>query len=352
MKRIASELYNAGWQVTVLCPTVSDQEPPTDGIKYLTFSYPEPTRPIIRLLNSIRGAKTFRTYLKEHSYDVILDDVSPIPFFPAHLFHSEGTVNVMFLHVAYLDTTHTSKFISKSNVTTRIHSILPKINNPMIVCAGPATENKIRNELNYTKTDVLSPCVDIGEYEFTFNPDSKRILYLGRLTNRKNVSCLLDAWDELGEEFNTYTLTIAGTGPMEQSLKQQANHLDIDNIEFKGYVTEDEKKQLYNQSLLYVLPSRLEGYATVGLEALAAGTPVIGANTAGINDYIVSGETGYLFESDNPDHLAAMLRQALSAPTELEPLARNGRIVAENHSCESFGKKTDELFTQIINKEN
>lgn len=351
MKRIASELYNADWEVTVLCPKRNNQEPPNDGINYLTFSYPEPTRPITRLLNSVRGAKTFWSYMKEYAYDVVLDDVSPIPFFPAHIFHSEEAINVMFLHVAYLDTHHTSKLISKSNVTVKVHSHLSRINDPLIICAGPSTEDKIQKKLNHEKTDVLSPCVDTEKYEFTFNPNSRRILYLGRLTDRKNVSCLLNAWNEIQEEFHTYTLTIAGTGPKEQSLKQQSERLGIGNIEFKGYVTDREKKQLYNQSLLYVLPSRLEGYATVGLEALAAGTPVIGADTAGINDYIVSGETGYLFESDNPEHLAAMLRQALSAPKKLEQLAKNGRAVAENHSCEDFGKKADNIFTKIINNE-
>jgi glycosyltransferase involved in cell wall biosynthesis len=195
---------------------------------------------------------------------------------------------------------------------------------------------------------VLRPCIDLDEFEFEFDPSSKTILYLGRLGQRKNVSCLLEAWSLLEAKHPEYSLIIAGTGPEEERLQVLAAKLGVHNIEFRGFVSEREKVRLYERSLVSVIPSRMEGYVTTGLEAPACGTPVVGSDTYGIVDYITHRENGFLFTDDDPASLARVLGTVMAEPEELEEVARAGRRTAEDHSREMFGQRARTVFADLL----
>ncbi|PSP73874.1 glycosyl transferase group 1 [Halobacteriales archaeon QS_3_64_16] len=236
----------------------------------------------------------------------------------------------------------------KGSVIDCIDRTLPYLCEPEIVCAGPSTEARINETSDYGETRGLRPCIDIDAFEFEFDPSSRTVSYLGRLGRRKNVSCLLKAWSAFEAARPGYSLIIAGTGSEEQRLKALAAKLGVQNVEFRGFVSEREKVRLYERSLLSVIPSRMEGYVTTGLEALAAGTPVVGADTYGINDYLTHRENGFLFSDNDPASLARVLEAITDDPEALEPVAKNGRRTAEKHSREAFGRRARQLFADLL----
>jgi glycosyltransferase involved in cell wall biosynthesis len=65
--------------------------------------------------------------------------------------------------------------------------------------------------------------------------------------------------------------------------------------------------ELYQQSDLFVLPTRADCYSLVALEAMACGLPVIVSSIGGIPDIVVEGETGYLVNPDDLPTLSARL---------------------------------------------
>lgn len=348
MRHLASALHDSGWEVDILCPTSETNSPVSNaGISFKEFPYKTPQTPVEKIVHSVRGLQTFRQLVHEEKYDIVLDDISHIPFYPAHFFCPDETVNALFLHTAFFGRARTYSGPIKGTMIDLIDRTLPLLNEPEIVCAGPSTEMLIRRRLQYEKTSILNPCIELSEFDYNFNPKSKQILYLGRLSKRKNVSCLLDAWSQIERKHSDYSLVIAGTGPEEQRLKEQRDKHRLSNVEFRGFVDEKEKIQLYEDSLAFVLPSLMEGYVTTGLEALAAGSPVIGSDTYGIHDYVSNGDNGYLFEKDDPESLAARLDYIFTVPEELRPLAERGRKVAEKHSYEVFQEKADTLFKQL-----
>lgn len=68
-----------------------------------------------------------------------------------------------------------------------------------------------------------------------------------------------------------------------------------------------ELVELYQQSDLFVLPTRADCYSLVALEAMACGLPVIVSSIGGIPDIVVEGETGYLVNPDDLPTLSARL---------------------------------------------
>jgi glycosyltransferase involved in cell wall biosynthesis len=303
IRNLATALAESDWTVDVLSPASEEAgSVGTPGVNYVEFDYTDPTSSAETILNTCRGIRTYRSHVKRKQFDVILDDISHYPYFPAHFLRPDRCENVVFMHTAFFGAAR--EFIGplKGTVIDGIDRSLPWLSQPKIVCAGESTRKRIHKATGYRRTEVLHPTIRSEAFDYRFDPTSSSVLYLGRLGSRKNVSCLLRAWQRVERSVGSdVSLRIAGTGPQEGPLKRLASDIGLQNVEFLGYVDEAEKRRLFSEALLFVLPSKMEGYATTGLEALASGTPVVGADTFGINDYVSHGETGYLFPVDDDE---------------------------------------------------
>jgi glycosyltransferase involved in cell wall biosynthesis len=351
MYKLAEGLEESGWSVHTLTPRPPnrrEREHSSSGINHHFFDYDEPQSAVGRLAGAVRGASTFKSVASQHDFEIILDDVSHIPFYPCHIYCPEDTVNAVFLHTAFFNAAHTFNGTVKGSVTNAIDRSLRYLNDPEVICAGPSTQNRFEAISGYTRTHVIRPCVNISDVKFNFDADSRSILYLGRLTKRKNVSCLLQAWNRIERKHPEFQLNIAGDGFRREPLKEMSADLGLENVEFLGYVTEEEKTDLLSNSLAMVIPSLMEGYVTTGLEAMASGTPVIGADVEGINDYIRDGENGYLFEKDNPQQLSNLIDEVIKKPSQLDPIAHRARATAEEHTFEEFKNYSASTLHDIV----
>lgn len=149
----------------------------------------------------------------------------------------------------------------------------------------------------------------------------KVILYLGRFVPFKGIENLLKAYSLLEEQYANIILLIVGYGPLEKQLKEYAKHLHIKNIKFLGPITDiNEKKYLFEISSMLVVPSiidstgrsGIEGGPIVVLEALSAGTPVVG--TTGLissSKFICNGFNGFVVPHSNPNALFEKMAEIL-----------------------------------------
>ncbi|NUC72765.1 glycosyltransferase family 4 protein [Haloterrigena sp. SYSU A558-1] len=350
MKNLARALSETGWDVHILSPaSLTNEYDNQSDISYIEFDYGNPQSSLETIINTVRGVSTYRETIKDENYNIILDDISHFPYYPMHLSHPEETVNAVFMHTAFFGAAREYVGPLRGTVIEFIDRTLPYLNNPEIICAGSGTADRIHRKTGYSSTHILHPCIDMDKFEYNFMPESSTILYLGRLGERKNVSCLLRAWRIIENKTERdVSLVIAGSGPKMDELRRLSVDLGLTNIDFLGYVEESEKQRLFEESLLYVLPSKMEGYVTTGIEALATGTPVVGSDTFGINDYIQHGETGYLFPVNDHEELARQVLDLVSNPKQMRPIAERGRELALQHSYEEFKLQADNLFSEII----
>jgi glycosyltransferase involved in cell wall biosynthesis len=96
-------------------------------------------------------------------------------------------------------------------------------------------------------------------------------------------------------------LKIAGSGPMENRLKQEAARLGLaEFIEWKGWVgTSEGLRDFYHSVDMFVMPSRRESFGVSAVEASATGLPVIASRFGGIPEIVVHDETGLLIDPDD-----------------------------------------------------
>ena len=120
-------------------------------------------------------------------------------------------------------------------------------------------------------------------------------------------------------------LLIAGEGELRATLESQIAEVGMqDHIQLLGLVPNQELQRYYAAADLFVLPSHLESWGTVMLEALACGTPVVASNTAGAS------EVRSLFEEDV--QLFPLGDTAALSRAVLDRLARPTRVHAATRS--------------------
>jgi glycosyltransferase involved in cell wall biosynthesis len=169
------------------------------------------------------------------------------------------------------------------------------------------------------ETIVVSNPLDLNQFSASDAERDIDVLYAGRLSVEKGVDVLIGALADL-EGIRT---VVAGTGPMEQELRHRAG----DRVEFVGWLPREELASWYTRARLLVVPSRSEPQGVVVLEAMASGTPVLGARTGGIPEMIEEGRTGWLVDPGDAGALGAALTRLLADPATL---ARAGRAARES----------------------
>jgi glycosyltransferase involved in cell wall biosynthesis len=110
-----------------------------------------------------------------------------------------------------------------------------------------------------------------------------------------------------------YSLTVAGTGPMENRLRELAEELSLgERVKFVGWVEYEQKLDLLDEADVFCLPSRNDSFGMVYLEAMAAGVPIVALNHGPIPDVVRDGKDGVLIKDDAPLTVADGIRIATS----------------------------------------
>ncbi|NDY74103.1 hypothetical protein DO021_12820 [Desulfobacter hydrogenophilus] len=184
----------------------------------------------------------------------------------------------------------------------------------------------IVNEQLLTGEDFQSLSLSRSENE---NPT---ILYLGNISRAKGVKEVLQAYEFLHGQDDQEHLecVIAGEGPMLDELKDQATARNL-NIQFPGYVREEQKTAAFKNAHIYVFPSAHEGMPTSVLEAMAFGLPVITTRVGGVPDFFEDGRMGLFLDNQKPEHIAEKIQFLLDRPELMHQMSEYNYNYAKEH---------------------
>jgi glycosyltransferase involved in cell wall biosynthesis len=163
-------------------------------------------------------------------------------------------------------------------------------------------------------------------------PTGPILLYVGRLSPEKRLDTLEPALDAIPGA----NLAIVGDGPARADLEQQYAGRPVS---FLGFLRGEELASAFASADLFVMPSTTETLGFVTLEAMASGLPVVAAHAGGILDVVEHGETGLLYDPDQPLQAAARAREILEDDVLRHYLATQARKRAEEASWLSETRK-------------
>jgi len=211
-----------------------------------------------------------------------------------------------------------------------IHKLVPELRNIKIIPMGVHREFFEDSRL----------------YNNSVGTNNPYILFVGRLSEDKNIDFLISSFFEIKKNQPYLELWIVGKGNQEEILKLLAINLGIkDKVKFLGNIEHEQLRKYYNNAEMFVSASGKEGFGLVFVEALLSKCPVIALDVGGIRDIILNGKTGILIPPNNMIKLIEALHVMLTDKELRSNLIENGyKYAVENFTWQVVGNKFSQLY--------
>ncbi len=151
----------------------------------------------------------------------------------------------------------------------------------------------------------------------------RRVVFAGRLVRPKGVDVLLRAARDVDGEF-----VICGSGRRLDAMRRLASRLGVQGrISFTGWLGPHELARELAEASVVAIPSLWpEPFGLIGIEAFAAGRPVVASATGGVEDWLDHGRTGLCVPAGDVQALAGALSELLADPARQQAMGAAGRI--------------------------
>lgn len=194
------------------------------------------------------------------------------------------------------------------------------------------------------------------------HPTRKIILQLGRMVPRKGIDTVIQSLAQLREHSMDAQLVVVGgeyekphlhADPEYRRLMEMAAGLGVaDAVSFEGRKNREQLKYFYAAADVFVSTPWYEPFGITPLEAMACGTPVIGAKVGGIQYSVANGKTGFLVRPKDPQALARKLELVLKNE-DLQLYLRQNAIkrVNECFTWKKVAQQMDEVYRRLTTEQ-
>jgi len=170
---------------------------------------------------------------------------------------------------------------------------------------------------------------------------NRNILFVGLDWKRKGGAELIEAFKIVLQFCPDAKLTIVGCSPK----------ITVPNCKVVGKVDIKEMAQYYERASLFCLPTKLEPFGIVFIEAMTWKLPVVATNIGAVPDFISDGENGYLVEPGNINQLADRLITLIRDPNKCRTFGEKSfDIICNRYTWDKVGKVLENNIRPVINK--
>jgi glycosyltransferase involved in cell wall biosynthesis len=198
----------------------------------------------------------------------------------------------------------------------------------------------------------IPTCVHVPDSRPNPPPRTPEILYVGRLSHEKGVETLLEAFMMLNSK--TACLSIAGDDSNDYAQKLKAMFPDElgKRIHFLGFQSQEQVTELFQRAACFVVPSACyENQPNVVLEGMAHAVPAVVSDLGSLQEMVIDGKAGYLFQVGNARELAAKIDDLLQNPSKAYEMGLAAKeFVAVNHSLRSHLSALEVLFEKCAGR--
>ncbi|MCL0073613.1 glycosyltransferase family 4 protein [Dehalococcoidia bacterium] len=255
--------------------------------------------------------------------------------------------------------------------------------NRLLLLLGSFTMKRVKRTIvqNDSQRSHLIRCLKLAEQKFVVLPPGidmhlsssntkvndikakyqlngrKLILFVGRINQMKGLEYLVRAANIVINQYNYEKALFLLVGPFESVEIDKpggytARIFDLiksfkleDNVRLTGTVPLDDVTKLYLACDMFILPSVVEQFPLVVIEAMAAGKPVVATKTPGALMQVRDGWNGFLVEIGDEEELAEKTRYLLDNPEEARRMGANAREFAQGFDWSIIVQRYLEVFT-------
>jgi glycosyltransferase involved in cell wall biosynthesis len=171
---------------------------------------------------------------------------------------------------------------------------------------------------------------------------TRELLFVGRLTDQKNVLAAVDAMAHLPSDV---TLRIVGDGELREAVDGRIRELDLRNVVLQGRLDPAELADCYRRATLVLMPSTHEGLPLVLLEAMATGAPVV---CSALPELVETGGDAVVAVAHlTARSLAEAVRDLLADQPRRERLSAAARHRAAGYTWSAVAAAVDDLYRHV-----
>lgn len=181
-------------------------------------------------------------------------------------------------------------------------------------------------------------------------PESKVMLYVGRIAKEKNMGVLLESAALAFRQDPQLRLWLVGDGPYREQCMEMTRILGIgDRVKFVGFVAREEVDHYYAASDLFVFSSLTETQGLVVSEAMSYGLPAVVVNGGGAGEAVVDGQNGYLVRND-PEQLATTAVEVLHNDQLYAKLSDGAMRTARAYSASATASQVVDVYRMVVSE--
>ena len=304
-----------------------------------------------RYTYNLHAPRYYQKRLRNPGFDVFVEDLNKVPLF-APFWVKEPTV--LLVHHLFGTVAFQEASLPLATATWLLEKPIPAVYRklPTMAVSRSTADDLMRRGFSSDRIEVIPNGVDLGFYNpgpaVTRFPEPT-LLYLGRLKKYKRVDLIIDAFARVRVAFPSACLIIAGQGDARPALEAQIARLGLENaVQLPGFVTDQEKRDLFRRTWVHLLTSPKEGWGITNVEAAACGTPTIASNSPGLRDSVEDGRTGFLVPHGDVAALAARIEQLLGNPTLRNQLGEQALAFAQRFTWERAAHDTEQFLLGVV----
>jgi glycosyltransferase involved in cell wall biosynthesis len=305
------------------------------------------------------GSRLIPALIREHQLDIIHDPTGVAPF----MFGTRQAYPVVTIHDVFpwsvpgynslLDTLIYRQWLPRVLRSRKIE----------IITVSDQSRQDIMKYLGVDGRRLQIIPYGIGPQFRLLPPDSVRehlaarfgiswpyILYVGALTQRKNIARALQAFSQIKNSFPALHFVLAGPQTWKQTrVESLVESLNIRNRVFlTGPLTDSDLPILYNGAELFIFPSLYEGFGLPPLEAMACGTPVITSNVSSLPE--VTGEAALLVDPLDVEGIAQTMLRVLEDPSLAAEMRLKGLAQAAKFTWDRTARETLAVYQKVLER--
>lgn len=197
---------------------------------------------------------------------------------------------------------------------------------------------------------LVLPEVDKRELLSQFNVQNDGqplVSFVGKFTDFKGIDVLLRAAVIYEQAIPGVQTVLVGHGQLWDEMQQLKTELGLQDVHFLGHQPQPVVAEIYNAADVSVVPSRVEPFGLVAVEALACGTPVVATNEGGLPDFI-NEKVGALVPVGDHEALAQAIIGEIQAGSKQTKGVYAAQYALENFSWASQVAKMARLYEQAL----
>ena len=188
--------------------------------------------------------------------------------------------------------------------------------------------------------------VEVDSFSMSKHGNPCNVVFIGRLTALKGghhiPTILKELWERHGDSVR---FTIVGDGQLRVWMRDKTQGLPIT---FTGVIPNHRVPGILRNAGVLILPSFLEGFPLVNIEALASGVPVVSYDVGGCSEIVDDGRTGFLIPAGDRDSFVDRVSYLIENSDERRRMGRVGRrIVEERHSWKTALGKIEKVYEEV-----